>query len=584
MATLFKEARYQLNALVSHIDLGILGLPEIQRPFIWKNKKVKDLFDSMYKGYPVGYFLFWKTMHDGITAKSIGTGSKQQAPSLVIVDGQQRLTSLYAVLKGKEVIRKNFNTERIIISFRPLTEEFVIPDAASRRSNEYVQDISVIWEPETKIMKFTRKFIARIKESRELTEEEEDKIEESISKLKQLENYPFSSLELNADISEEDVADVFVRINSKGAKLNQADFVLTIMSVWWEAGRKQLEDFCRDARTPGSKVASAYNHLFWPEPDQLLRVSVGLAFSRARLQYVYPILRGKDLKTGDVSTVRRGEQFELLRTHQQSVLDLTNWHEFLKAVQQAGYYRGDKISSVNNIVYCYLMFLIGRERFGMSYGVLRKLIARWFFTSALTGRYTGSPESQMESDLSSLRTVTSEAEFTKVLDGFIERSLTNDFWSITLPGDLDTSASRSPSLFAYYAALNLLDAKVLFSDLRIATLLHPGVKAKKSALERHHLFPKAHLSRLGITDVYMTNQIANFALVEWGDNIAISDDPPNSYLPQMLEQIDEEERKHQYENHALWEGWEHKEYAQFLEERRRRIAEVIQKAWRKLDA
>jgi hypothetical protein len=118
-ATLFKQVNYDLDSLAKFIELGQIGLPDIQRPFVWPNKKVRDLFDSMYRGYPVGYLLFWQ---NGFTAdtKSIGNDHKQKVPDLLIVDGQQRLTSLYAVVKGEPVLRENYEKEKIAIAFNPL--------------------------------------------------------------------------------------------------------------------------------------------------------------------------------------------------------------------------------------------------------------------------------------------------------------------------------------------------------------------------------------------------------------------------------------------------------------------------------
>ena len=91
--TVFKDVRYDLNSLVQYIELGEIGLPDIQRPFIWKNAKVRDLFDSMYKGYPIGYLLFWQ---NGFSedSRTIGTDSKQKIPRLLIVDGQQRAAAV----------------------------------------------------------------------------------------------------------------------------------------------------------------------------------------------------------------------------------------------------------------------------------------------------------------------------------------------------------------------------------------------------------------------------------------------------------------------------------------------------------
>ncbi|MEX1190318.1 MAG: DUF262 domain-containing protein, partial [Bacteroidia bacterium] len=411
MATLFKEVNYNLLTLIQSIDLGIIGLPDIQRPFVWPDTKVRDLFDSMYKGYPVGYFLFWANANvEGV--KGIGTTEKQKHSNLLIVDGQQRLTSLYAVIKAETVIRENYEKATITIAFNPLEEKFVVPDASTKRNPRYFQSISDIWKPNINIIKVIYEFIAKLKATVEITEEDEQKIQNAFMQLKNLESYPFSVLELSSEINEEQVADVFVRINSQGKSLNQADFILTLMSVFWEEGRRNLEEFCRQCRTPSKEIASPFNYLIDPDPDQMLRVAVGLAFHRARLQYVYSIFRGKDLETGEFSTDRRETQFNTLKESQAKALNIQNWHEFIKAIKMAGFARQDYISSKNNLLYAYVFFLIGREEYKMDLYDLKQLIAKWFFMSSITGRYTGSPETAMELDLARLRTVYNAQEFT----------------------------------------------------------------------------------------------------------------------------------------------------------------------------
>jgi hypothetical protein len=581
MATLFKEVSYNLTTLIQQIDMGIIGLPDIQRPFVWPDTKVRDLFDSMYKGYPVGYFLFWANANVEHT-KGIGTTAKQKHPNLLIVDGQQRLTSLYAVIKGQEIIRENYTKATIVIAFNPLEAKFEIPDASIRKNPRYFQNISLIWQPNINIIKVINEFLHNLKKSVDLTEEEEENIQNAFMQLKNLESYPFSALELSTNITEEQVADVFVRINSQGKTLNQADFILTLMSVFWEDGRKDLEEFCRLCRIPTKDTASPFNYLIDPDPDQMLRVSVGLAFRRARLQYVYSILRGKDLETGNFSTERRDNQFEFLKNAQAKSLNIQNWHEFIKAVKQAGFARQDYISSKNNLLYAYIFFLIGREDFKMDLYELKKLIGKWFFMSSITGRYTGSPETIMEMDLARLRGLSTAIEFAKVLDDIIQSQLTRDFWDITLPMDLSTSSSTSPSLYAYYAALYILGANGLFSKLKVSDLLQEGLRSKKSALERHHLFPKAWLNKIGIIEQRETNQIANFALVEWSDNIAISDTAPKDYLPAYLTRLNEEDMRQMYYWHGLFDNWEEFSFEEFLIERRKRIAGVIKDAFEKI--
>jgi len=571
--TVFTKVDYDLGSLVKFIALGEIGLPDIQRPFVWKNAKVRDLFDSMYKGYPVGYLLFWQNELTD-SGHKIGVEHKQKPPRLVIVDGQQRLTSLYAVIRNIPVLRANFKTERIRIAFNPLEERFEVTDAAIERDPAFIPDISVLWSDKANIIEIINNYLDGLGATREISEAEKSAIQKRIIALQGLLTYPLTALELKPDIDEEVASNVFVRINSTGTPLNQADFILTLMSVFWDEGRADLERFCRESRRPSKGEASPYNHFIEPSPDQLLRVGVGVAFKRARLQYVYSLLRGKDLETGEFSAERREQQFDKLRDAQQRVLNLQYWHDFLSCIHQAGFRSSKMISSKNNLLFSYVLYLIGRTEYGVPEFQLRRIIARWFFMSAITGRFTGSPESAMEFDLARLRSVRSSEGFVKTLEQICDIALTNDFWAVSLPNDLATSSPRSPSLFAYYAAQVLLDARALFSKTKVAQLLDPSLHAPRS-VERHHLFPKGFLAKQGITATRDTNQIANYALVEWGDNVSIGDQAPAEYLPRIASRFSQGVLDRMYRMHALPPNWERMEYHEFLEERRELMAKVI---------
>jgi hypothetical protein len=576
--TVFTKVDYDLGSLIKYIGLGEIGLPDIQRPFVWKNAKVRDLFDSMYQGYPVGYLLFW---HNGVGSitRAIGSDQKQKPPRLVIVDGQQRLTSLYAVVRNVPVLRENFKTERIQIAFNPREEKFEVADAAIRRDKAFIPDISVLWSDQTDLFEVVDSYL---KGFGELPDEELKRVRKAIRKLQGLLSFPFTALELASDIDEEAVSDVFVRINSKGTPLNQADFILTLMSVFWDAGRTELERFCQEARRPSKGEASPFNHFIEPSPDQLLRVAVGVAFKRARLKYVYSILRGKDLETEKFSEERRIHQFNLLKNAQARTLNLQHWHDFMNCVRQAGFRSGKMISSQNNLLFSYILYLIGRTEYKVPEFELRRTIARWFFMASVTGRFASSPESAMEFDLARLREVNSADDFVQVLNHICEVTLTQDFWDVSLPNDLATSSPRSPSLFAYHAALVLLEARALFSNVRVSELLDPALHANRSAVERHHLFPKGYLSKLGITETRDVNQIANYALVEWGDNTRIADRSPKDYLPALKTRFDASTLERMYRHHALPANWEHLEYRAFLEQRRELIARVIAEGYASL--
>jgi len=234
------------------------------------------------------------------------------------------------------------------------------------------------------------------------------------------------------------------------------------------------------------------------------------------------------------------------------------------------------------VLYSYVFYLIGKRDFAVEAYRLRNVIARWFFMVSLTSRYSGAFESRMEQDLAFLRTAKTPNDFAAVLEHLIADAFTEDYWNTNLPNELATSSSRSPSLFAYYAALNLLQARVLFSKMRVSDLLDPAMKAKKAATERHHLFPKTYLSTLNITEVSDTNQIANFALVEWNDNIAIGDTAPSQYYPEYAKRFSPSELSQMHYWHALPENWQQMSYNEFLEARRRKIAQVIRDGYNTL--
>ncbi|MCU1393484.1 MAG: hypothetical protein JWM34_1912 [Ilumatobacteraceae bacterium] len=582
MPTLYRDTGYSLTHLVEDIKHGNIALPDIQRPFVWSSAKARDLFDSMYRGYPVGTLMFWETGAD-VGTRQVGGAESDRVAKLLIVDGQQRLTSLYAVLTGRTVLTKTFEDKRIRVAFRPADETFEVTDAAIEKDPEFIADITVLWAPGFKST--VRDFMSRLADNRSdgLESDLEDQLEERIDRVRDLRDFRFQVIELNVNANEEQVAEIFVRINSEGVKLNQADFILTLMSVHWENGRRQLEDFCRQCVDPKVVGPSPKNPFIDPSPDQLLRAGVGLAFRRGRLQHVYNILRGKDLESGNVSAVRRTEQFEELRKAQDEVTDLTNWFEFLKCMNHAGFRSRRMVTSENALIYTYILWLIGRRDFGLDLKTLRGVISRWFFMAHTTGRYTSSPESQIEADLGRISALApgDGESFCAELDRITRSNFTGDYWDISLPNRLDTSSARSPVLYAYWAALNLLDAELLFSQLRIRELLDPAVTAPRS-IERHHLFPKAFLAAKGVSNTRQVNAIANMAFLDWPENASISANDPLEYWPAMTSSTDPERLKRQTYWHALPVGWEQLDYPTFLERRRDLIAKVVRDGFERL--
>lgn len=584
---LYNEVSYQLEHLLLEIQSGRLGLPDIQRPFVWKNSKVRDLFDSMLRGYPIGYLLLWESSGNG-TSKQIGEDAhSHSSPSHLIIDGQQRLTSLYAVIKGVSVIDKNFKQRRMKIAFHPLERRFEVSTAPIERSPEWISDISDVFKNITRAWGYKNNFIerledARVRNGKELSDEERELISSNIQSLLNLKDYKIPALSINASSDEDAVADIFVRVNSGGTNLTETDFILTLLSVVDDSLRNKIEEFCIDAIKPSSSGTS-YNQLFAPQPQHIIRIAMAFGFKRARLRYAYMLLRGKDFETEEFSEDLQKDNFRILSTVLDKVLNLNNWHEFINCVLSAGYISNELILAENNLVYTYMMFLIGKYYYGITNKhVLRKCISRWYYMVAVSAYYSTSTETKVQADLNDLKAIEGEEGFQKFIDDRIESVFTNDYFSITLPNHMETSSPNSPAWKAYCAAHVLLDVKALFSNVLVKNLFGPGSSGSRSAVEKHHLFPKAYLSKIGFNTDRERNQIANFEYIEWSDNMEISDDAPSVYWPQMVSGLSEDDLGQIEQYHAIPRGWENMEYLEFLDKRRKLMAEIIRKGFDRL--
>jgi hypothetical protein len=407
----------------------------------------------------------------------------------------------------------------------------------------------------------------------------EEQISQRLEKLFNLKNYPFNALEVVPNLTEEQVAEIFTRINSKGTVLKQADFILTLLSVFWQKGREEIDDFCRRAKKVPEKdsAASPFNYIFEPTPTDLIRIIVGLGFGRGKMKDAYSILSGRDFTTKKASAKLREEQFDTFKVAQKTALALSNWHEFLKIVLGLGYKSNGLISSANNIANAYILFLIAKVTVGLDHKELEKHIGKWFFFSSITSRYSFSPESQMESDLNAFRT-RDKKEFVATLSSMVDSEITNDFWEITVPNKLLVSSSKNNALRnAFFATLIRKGVPVLFSNRKVADLFDPSLRPKRKSLEKHHLFPRNYLLTLNY-EKRQINQVANFTYLEYQDNVDINDDPPRVYFEAIRqEQYAEkpEELSSMLREHCIPENFYEMEYETFLLERRRFMAKAI---------
>ena len=586
---LFDNIPSKVEDLLHDVKLGKIGLPDLQRPFVWPDSKVRDLLDSMLKGYPVGYIMLWSSPEEYENSKHIGDNEKAyKEPDDLVIDGQQRLTALLAALYGTRVRDKNYRDRAIKISFNPLTREFAVWTQAYERNTEWISSVSSVFEADRNhsVSKFRKSFIRQANEGRrrndrpELTDEEEDLVEENLNDLLNLGIYTLPTLKINSKADEEDVAEIFVRVNSGGTKLTEKNFIETLLAVFDNEVHSRIDSFCAESRVP--KNGTAYNQIIEVDPSHLIRVAVGVGFRRARLKYAYMLLRGKDLKTGITSSKTREENLEKFKRSLDLALNLNNWHVFLNLFGKAGYLKGSIVASTNAVVFSYVLYLIGKYDYKVPPFELNKVITKWIFMSTITGFYTGSTESEVEKQFADLRDVTTAEGFVAYLESAIETRLTDDFFTYSLPSSLEGSSANSPSWFGYVASLIVLGTPMLFSTSPLAQYFAIGASGKKGAIDKHHIFPKSYLTKIGYDNDRDRNQIANFTYLDYNTNIEIGDQAPSEYVAAFRERLGEEGYARTCRDNALPLRFESLEYPEFLAKRRVLMAGTVRKAYERL--
>jgi len=565
----FTNKTYPLQNLINDIDTGNIALPDLQRPFVWDTTKARDLIDSLYKGLPVGVIILWEIL-EANNFKKINQENKRD-PRFLVIDGQQRLTSLYSIIKNKEIISKNIHKFKIKIAFNPIEEKFEVYNAAIEKSKEWIPDISVLFENGSSF-EIINDYLTKIENLS--IDIGKNIIAQRIEKVRNILNFPFQVIELSTDLDPEEVSEIFVRINSKGQTLSQSDFILTLMSVYWPEGREQLENFFKEShKPPKHNQPSSYNIIgIKPTPEQLIRAIVGYSFDRGRLKYAYLILKGRDLENRQISTELRDKNFEQFKKGQDKALNLTNWHDYIKIIYSAGFIEEFLISSKVAFFITYAIYLkLLDSKHNLSTKEIESLIRKWFVFSTITQRYTGSPESTIEEDFNKIKDI-GVIEF---IQNNIKTYLSEDFWNTILPEQLESSSTRNFAYLVYLAALVRNDCNVLFSDVKLRDYLKPQFKSPKKALELHHIYPKNYLAKVHGLKRKEYNQVANFVYIEYKDNIKISDKKPEDYWPVFVKGLSETEINQIYKTYDLPDEFPNMEYFDFLRERRKLMAQKI---------
>jgi hypothetical protein len=582
-APIFELGQRAIASLMSDIERELIALPDLQRPFVWEDTKVRDLLDSLFVGFPVGTLVFWQTSNDK-DARALGAERPGLRATTLVIDGQQRLTSLYAVMRGVEIVGKDGATRKVTIAFRPRDGRFEVADAAIRNDPEFLPNVTELWNGTRPKPQIRRDLMNALRDKGRMVDEKyEDAVERNLDRAHSISDYRFPTVDIrktastqDEEATEEDVAEIFVRINNQGTRLGQADFVLTLLSVFHGDLRDRLEERSR-AMSVGTIVGI--------DTQQLLRAVCGVAFGRARMSAVYRYLRGVDPSTGEADTAGRLKRLSQLDDAAKECMEPTPWRDYLLRVQHAGFVSQALIASKNAIVNAYAFYIRGRNA-SVPKSKLDEMISRWIFGTLLTARYSGSSDTVFEQDLARVaRLGADDAEgFVRALDDAMGETMTGDFWTQSLVSALETQKGRAPAALAFRAAQVILGTRALFSDQLLRNLLDPPANGGRAASELHHLFPEAWLHERGIRDRRRVNQVANLADTGWHENNVIGARGPADYVPRLRQKlaIDDDRWGRLCAEHALPLGWESMEYEEFLRERRRRMADIIRVAFRQL--
>lgn len=528
---------HPIETILTWVKSGEIAIPEIQRPFVWEATKVRNLLDSLYQGYPVGYLIAWR--NPTVKLKD-GTPS---AGKRVLIDGQQRVTALMASILGREVLNKDYETVRIKIAFNPLREDFEVSNPAKTNSSEWIDDVAGIFAPGASLFKLADEYVKVNSDC------DKEKVYLVLERLRSITNNYVGIIELDDDLDIETVTEVFIRVNSAGASLSQADFAMSKIAANETYGgnqlRKAIDYFCHLSVAPdfygkikNGDPAFAASEFFpkmaWlkdvnddiydPSYTDMLRVAFTSRFNRGKLQDLVALLSGRNFETKQFEDAIAEESFGKLKAGILDFVNQTHFERFTMILRSAGFVASSLISSQNVVNFAYVVYLKGRAA-GVPAAELERTVRRWFVMSVLTGRYSGSPETKFDEDVRSMES----QGITAYVDAVIASQLSESYWTGLLLRNLETSSASSPYFLAYQAAqVKLGDKGFLSRDITALDLI-------LNHCDVHHLYPRNHLKGQGLTKAKY-NQIANFVLTQTEINIAIGDKAPETYFAELAAQ------------------------------------------------
>lgn len=599
----FTNTSMSIKALLGLIEANDIAIPEIQRPFVWKRAQVRDLMDSLYKGYPTGYIILWKNPDVKLKDGRMSAGKK------IVIDGQQRITAMMTAIAGRTVLDSDFEETQIKIAFNPFAaldyelngneeaEIFAVATPAHSKSKNWIPDISKIFETNFSSWTFIPQYIQN---NPEIAGEDLQRI---LNRLRGIESTQIGVIDLSEKLELDVVTDIFIRINSKGTALSQGDFVMSKMAADEKYGgmilRKLIDYFAHLAVKPQyySHIANhdqefaSTEHLkqiawlrndtetvYDPGCDDVIRVAFMHVFKRARLAELVQLLSGRDFETREYKEDIAAHTFKGMYKGVENFVNEYNFKQFMQTIRGAGFISPKMITSNMALDFAYALFLMLQES-DVPVADRKRIVQKWYVLSILTQRYSASPESAFAKDLK----VISEVGIPQALKNIEDATLSDNFWNVALVQNLSYASSLNPTYLTYLAAQVRKVESSLLSNTPVSELINFGGDV-------HHIFPKKYLMEHGF-DRTQYNQTANYAYLDTPVNISIGKKAPKDYFSLALQQcggeqakcgsiMNEEDLRANLAINCIPEDvfdMDYTRYAEFLEKRRTLMAAKIRK-------
>lgn len=550
MAEKYNASNIAIEQILNYIKSGEIAIPEIQRPFVWKPKQVRDLIDSLYTGYPTGYLIISQSPNMKLKDGTLSEGKK------IMIDGQQRVTALMTSIMGMEVLNADFEKKRIKISFNPLSfdddERFKVQDNAILKDKKWIADIADIFRTDFKRGSFVSKYC-------ELNPDmDSDKLHDILDELIGIKNRQIGVITLDKELTIDEVTEIFIRINSQGAKLNQSDFAMSKIAANEKYGgnmlRKAIDyfshlavqpdwysDMVKDEEFMKSQFAGNVKWLkndkediFDPNYGDILRVAFMAKFGRGKMKDLVSLLGGRDFESRDYKEEIAEESFAKLTDGVNKFMNEFSFSSFILAIKSAGFISTKLINSQMTLDFAYALYLILNNNKDIDKTQIKHYISKWYVFTTLTSRYITSPETMMDIDIRRIE----EKGFLPYFEELEAANLSDAFWNVGLVQNLETSAINSPYFNVFLASqVHASDNSLLMNGTKVCDLI-------TTMGDVHHIFPKDYLQKSGITEKSKYNQIANYTYLDTTTNIAIGNKAPNDYFSTVFDQCESKVAKY----------------------------------------